>query len=411
MAIRFDASGESLSRTTNLPTITAFTLMGWFYISTDRNAYSSFFGFGDSSGFDTYYLGTGTDGVTLITWNAAVDGPNGTTLSTATWYHAALVCDGTGGGNLRAYLNGVLDSTHDGGTEPAAQALYVGNNLFGDWLSGRVAAIKLYSAALTAAEIAQEMRTIVPRRTANLNSWYPCFPGASERLMDYSGNGYTWTANGTVSDEDPPPVSWGGKFPDVLVPPPAGGTTYEISPTGAVTPTGALVKGPAKTLTGSLTPAGAVTKLVSAVYAGALTPTGAALKTGQKLCAGGLTPASTLAAIKTALLTLTGSLTPTGALSRVTSQVLAGSLTPTGALVKTAAKALTGALTPTSTLTTLLTHLLSLTGSLTPTGSLVRSTLKSLAGTLTPLGSLATSGGTIAAFATFLQFVRRRTRR
>ena len=42
MAVRFDASGDLLKRDASLPTRTAFTVMGWFKITTDRNDYSTF---------------------------------------------------------------------------------------------------------------------------------------------------------------------------------------------------------------------------------------------------------------------------------------------------------------------------------------------------------------------------------
>jgi hypothetical protein len=58
MAVRFDASGDYLRRTTNLPPIAGFTVMGWFKITTDRNNYSTFIGYGESSGFDWYGLAT-----------------------------------------------------------------------------------------------------------------------------------------------------------------------------------------------------------------------------------------------------------------------------------------------------------------------------------------------------------------
>lgn len=208
MAVRFDASGDDLRRTANLPTITAFTIMGWFQIVVDRNAFSCFMAFGSNAGGGAYYaLQTPADGTTLALWNNS-SSVSGTGLSTGTWYHLAFTCAGTGAGQLLAYLNGVLDITHSGNAGPSAGRIEIGNDLDSEFLNGRAAAIKIYSAVLTAAEIAQEMRQILPLRTANLNGYYPLFSTDDDEI-DFSGAGNNWTVTGTLATEDGPPIPWG----------------------------------------------------------------------------------------------------------------------------------------------------------------------------------------------------------
>lgn len=153
---------------------------------------------------------------------------------------------------------------------------------------------------------------------------------------------------------------------------PTGGTTYNSSPSGSVTPTGAVVRQTVKK------PAGSVT------------PTGAVIRQTVKKVAGSLTPSGALTTARVYLKSLAGSLTPAGALIRSTTKKVAGSLTPTGAAIKQAGKALAGSITPTGALSSqkITLYLKSVAGSLTPSGALVRRTNKVLAGSLTPVGSI-----------------------
>ena len=141
-------------------------------------------------------------------------GTSGSTLTAATWAHVALVR--VAQNDLRLYLNGVLDATHTTSTTSRAA---LNRMLLGIWQSGgfsasdpyngRYACIKAWSTNLSAAEIGQEINTIAPRRATGLYGWWPTFPGSSERTRDYGGSAADWTENGTITDEDPPPVSYG----------------------------------------------------------------------------------------------------------------------------------------------------------------------------------------------------------
>lgn len=119
---------------------------------------------------------------------------------------------------------------------------------------------------------------------------------------------------------------------------------------------------------------------------GGITPTGALARQAGKLAAGGITPAAAL--VRQAQKRLTGNLAPAGALVRAAAKVLGGVLTPAGVLVRRTAKAFGGALTPAGAAATLKAAIRSFSGSITPTGALTRSTAKALGGTLAPTGSL-----------------------
>lgn len=233
MPVRFDASADRLLRTASLPSYnSAYTAMGWVYLVSDLNATVTIFAIDDNID-DIDAINLGSDGVTLqlgVVVGGVSTGPSGTTLSTGTWYHVAIVR--ASATDCRLYLNGALDigpDTRDVSGRSAATRLewgaFASVNL--SRFDGRVAAIKIWDAALSAEEVAAEVRSIRPQRLANLNGWWPCFPGAGERARDYSGNGRDWTESGTLTDEDPPPVGWGAA---ALLVPYAAATATSLPP-------------------------------------------------------------------------------------------------------------------------------------------------------------------------------------
>jgi hypothetical protein len=154
----------------------------------------------------------------------------------------------------------------------------------------------------------------------------------------------------------------------------SGGTTFTISPTGSITPAGALVRQTNKTLAGSVTPSGVLRRTAGKLLAGATTPTGALVRRAGKA--------------------LAGSTTPTGALVKQTSKTYAGVVAPSGSLstIKAVLRSFAGSITPTGTLVRQTNK--TLAGSVTPAGAIARLIGKLFAGSVTPTGSLSTSGGT-----------------
>jgi hypothetical protein len=227
MAIRFDASGDSLTRAQI--SSGAHTFMGWFKITTDRNNYSVFFQWNGNVALET-----GADGTTLELWTNPTS-VAGSALTVGTWYHLALTTSNiaSGTGVTKAYVNGVLDITGNGAAA-GVEIMYVGNDSLSEFLNGCFAYGKSWTAELTAAEILQEMKVIRPVRMTNLSGWYPTWDATSIRNLDFSGNALNFTANGTLTDEAPPGVTWGARlsYMPVVV---AGGTTYNATATLAGT--------------------------------------------------------------------------------------------------------------------------------------------------------------------------------
>lgn len=187
-----------------------YTFCGWFYITTDTNDFAVFFTLNDDAVTTVRdNLATNSDGTTyrISLYNGTTaQGVTGTNLSTATWYHLAMVRSAAN--NCRAYLNGVLDITNtlDCTGRVANTRMEVGaidsRNEFP--LNGRCCALKAWTAALTAAELAQEMVGVSPVRRTNLYAYWPCLSDGT-RALDFSGNGRDWTEVGTLTNEDPPP--------------------------------------------------------------------------------------------------------------------------------------------------------------------------------------------------------------
>ncbi len=209
-AVRLNASGDLVLYDTSAPS-GDFTVMGWVYITTDRNDWTAFFWIGDdteSNAASSIFIGANTTGTQIevnVVENTVTD-ITGSNLSTGTWYHIAVVGNTGPAEGLALYLNGASDGTGTSGNGAfSAERVQVGNNSVSEYLDGRVCAFKLYNAQLTQAEVQQEMRHIRPVRTANLWQWAPLW--GSGDVADYSGNGRNFTA-ANLSTEDNPPVGW-----------------------------------------------------------------------------------------------------------------------------------------------------------------------------------------------------------
>jgi len=367
MAIRFNASGESLSRSRLAG---AKTVMAWIYISTDRNDYTAFFGMGSNEIVAT--TGTGT---TLLFYDGSIE-TTGTNLTAGTWYHLAYSSQGDGiNDDWAVYLNGATDMSATGRSLASTGTnMYLGNDEYGEWLNGRLAHVKIWNAQLTQAEIQQEMYTIRPQRYANLWCWMPMIETGGSRDSEWSGSGNTWTENGTLSDEAGPPVSW-GVAPWVVPFVASGGpTTYYSTPSGSLAPAGAQARRTSKTPAGSVTPSGATSKRTSKYPAGSVGLAGA------------------LAAVRTALASVGGSLAPAGTLARSTAKQAAGSVGLAGTLARSTAKNLAGSLALAGALATQLIGGVieqAVGGTLALAGTLARATSITVSGALTPAGSIA----------------------
>lgn len=212
-AVRYDNVADSWARTSGMLNYNAaYTIMFWLYLVSDLNAFSTFYQSSVGNYPHSDWIGTDADGVTLQLYNQAGGGgifDNGSTLSVGTWYHIVMVRNGTT--TMDAYLNGVLDASVslDVSSRSAITEMRFGSINGADRADMRIAYVKAWSTNLSAAEIQAEMHTIRPQKFTNLYGWWPTWTGSGERVKDYSGNGRDWTEAGTLTEETPPPVSYG----------------------------------------------------------------------------------------------------------------------------------------------------------------------------------------------------------
>lgn len=214
MAIRFNNNAANyLSRGANLPNYNGeYTWMAWLRF-TDTGWSNLCHIETDGTNFDVLELNdTGIQFFLERQVAGASTSSSSANHNENQWYHVAMV--GTAA-DLKLYVDGalVLTEVRAVGARGAAVGMACGGLVGGgDPLDGRLACMKFWDGdALSADEIKQEMWTIRPNLTASGYAWWPCFPGAAERDQDYGDNGYDWTQNGALTDEDPPPVGWTAK--------------------------------------------------------------------------------------------------------------------------------------------------------------------------------------------------------
>jgi len=334
VAIRIDASGDYLRRTANLPTSSSFTACCWFYYVNTRSAYAFFIGLEDATSSASQYLLIGFEDTNAF--HVAVNSGGavpyfGSNPATSAWHFMAIRANGTNVKGFHRTLAGTWQ-TVTSSTAPlfTPAMLTLGNDSWDEWTNCRLAGIKVWDAALTDAEIENEAETLTPQRFENINLWVPGFPGSGERTRDYSGNGRNLTEGGTLTDEDPPPVAWGGRT--LFFPFAAGGSTQFATFSATGTGSAAFIKVPTKlfapvTGTGTPTFSKAPAKIVPTVTAnGAASFVKVPTKIIATLIAAGT---ATFTTVKTKVVTF-ALVTATGAASFIKAPLKIIALTGTG---------------------------------------------------------------------------------
>lgn len=79
--------------------------------------------------------------------------------------------------------------------------------------------------------------------------------------------------------------------------PAQGGTTYTVTCSGSITPTGTLVKQANTHYAGTITPVGTLAKQANKTLAGTVTPTSTLVKLAKKILVGVITPVGTLTGV------------------------------------------------------------------------------------------------------------------
>jgi hypothetical protein len=219
MALRINAIGKRLERTTNLPA-PPYTFMCWFKYNADSATDKKpVFYLGDLTS-DDFIAFEGSYDVDFYLRRdvATVDQESlnvGSIPTTDLWYWCAMGIGSTltpthypWDGTITPVGSSITWTSEDGnsagmdGTLPAAELMAVGgtNGVSAPalgWVNGRILALKIWSARLTTAEMAAERFYYNPQVTSNVHAWYPLQTESS----DHSANAYNFTEVGTVAWE------------------------------------------------------------------------------------------------------------------------------------------------------------------------------------------------------------------
>lgn len=211
MSVRFDAATDAYTSTVGLPTSTSWTVTAWVMLrTTNPLGPHKFFTLISA---DTGFLNFGTDfnGDGLEVYNGSGILGSGSIFTIDAWYRIAYVQNGSDGTAYKGADTGALTAFNNA-TFPGPAAtnltLYVGASHEGQWLNGRLAAFKMWNAALSQAEVTAELTQFDPIRAANLLRYHKFHVA---EITDYSGNSNPLTAGSTATatEADPP-------IPDVV---------------------------------------------------------------------------------------------------------------------------------------------------------------------------------------------------
>lgn len=268
-AIRFDGAQDVMKLDpVDATGLIHTTMTCWCKLSVDTNSYQTVFAIEDGAGHSTAYneLITDADGTTLVVYDTA--GLQGTVLSmtVGTWY--ALAIKFTAGAWKSYYgTQGFTSLTTATGTK--TDIVYndltgVGSTTFTatESLNGMFSMYRVWSAALSDAEIKAELESSRPVRTNDMiGSWFPLGVASGTELAATLGN---------------PLVSRGVGTPDWTF---AAGPTLPVIGTGSTTQSNATSSG-SGTVVGSVSGTGASTQTnATSAATGLLVPVGTGAST------------------------------------------------------------------------------------------------------------------------------------
>jgi len=176
-AVRFDTLADTVRLSTLPGASQPLTIAGWFRPVVDRNNYTSIFALENATATQYNELITEADGTTLALYDHAV-GSRGTvgTLTVGTWYRLAVVFTsgawaayiGTEGSATLTKVTGVMTNVGTPGF------VWIGNTSANERANGRFARARVWTAALSDAELEAEFHSESAVRTSNLlGEWFP----------------------------------------------------------------------------------------------------------------------------------------------------------------------------------------------------------------------------------------------
>lgn len=238
MSVRLDAAGDYLARTANLPSNTAFTLLGWSRVVTDQGSgtIQPLFLAANASFTDAIALywdqstSAGNMRIGCAVGGVETSGTNfGSRPASATDFAWYIQCSGTGAGQLVGGWRNAGSSTWTtaaatlSGSIATITSWRIGNVAGIYYLNGRVWNVKCWDRVLSAAELDVESyheRVVYP---SSRNWHWPLYNATTTR--DISGNARDPTVGGTLASEGGSAGLW--RFRNRIIVPAAAAATIE----------------------------------------------------------------------------------------------------------------------------------------------------------------------------------------
>lgn len=195
MAIRFDQGTDQL--VTGGWGGTVATVLCWVRLESDRNDYSTAWVVTANAGgvgSTRALLATGVDGTSISLADSTFALQAGPNMSVGTWYAFGAVMDGANWsffhGTSAGSLTKVGPNTRNAVSSPGSLVL----SLAAEWLSGDIANLKVFTRALSDADVAAELAHYVVQNPTNLVRAHSFLTTA---LTPDSGAGASFTAGST----------------------------------------------------------------------------------------------------------------------------------------------------------------------------------------------------------------------
>lgn len=220
MAVHFTASTQTYTASNGAPGAN-FTYVGWVYLDAVPTAYSMVFGIEDAAVSSGNYITVGINNLAVSPELRVFSNTGGLGSSfsptPATWYCVAISVTTTSCTLYWGSSPGSLSSATGTVSNSGRLFTFIGNDSYTEWWPGRTAAVKLWSAALSQAEIQAELASYAAVRSSNLLRVHKL---QVPETTDYSGNGNTLTGGTGASTAGDPPISaatFSPPYPGLLV--------------------------------------------------------------------------------------------------------------------------------------------------------------------------------------------------
>ena len=218
MSVDYNGTSDVSKSSASPVSATAFTMCAWVYSDTTSGTRYAF-GLQNPSNSHGWRLGFNGTAINLQCVGASSQNtPVSSAAASGQWMHLGMVC---GAVNSRIiYKNGVSIGTGTASIAPSGVnqiRIGAGTNSSGTAVSfwnGRVAAVCLWNAALTASEMASLGAGAFPLsiRSASVRSWHPLGGFYPHDVNDYWNGGYNLDSIPAASGQEPRiyHIGWGG---------------------------------------------------------------------------------------------------------------------------------------------------------------------------------------------------------